>query len=346
VPVWFLLAPIAYLGVIDSASFSYFWFWGEQIGRAGFVFFVFLVLWEWYDLRNRLTVRRNAWRLLVAAAATVSLFVYYWERVMNHEWTESMRVLVTSQLGVSQEAPLSFLLAMDYLLYGLYSILVAALFYGPRNIGAMILPAIYAAGSGVLDLMDAFYPEDSLAFMQVWVYVIWDVVVGILYLLGYHGVGAGPVNPPSILLNGNQLSLWGHKGFVRILIFWPSSGVVSMIMYGLILIILLVKLNAPRRRKTAYAILGAFGTYFANVLRITLIVLYLTYISLDVKFFHDAIGEVIFLAWIVGFLYFVVTRENRLARARSMSPTVKGSQLSVSFISEIRHQHGEPRVAP
>jgi thaumarchaeosortase len=290
------------------------------------------VLWEWHDSRKRLVPTRSKWRLLAVVVVTVILLVYYYERVANEAWTDSLRVVLTSQFGVSEKAPLSFLLAADYLLYSLYSIFMVALFYGPGSIRLMTLPTIYSAGSGILDLMDAFYPEDSLAFMQTWVYVIWNVVAGILCVLGYHVTAPGSSALPSFLLVGNRLSLWGYKGFANLLIFWPSSGVVSMIMYGLVLVILMVKLDAPRKRKLVYATIGAAGTYFANVVRITLIVLYVTYVSLDVKAFHDAIGEVIFLSWIVIFLYFVVSRENRLARMALTAKSQEGPTVpSVSL---------------
>jgi thaumarchaeosortase len=132
------------------------------------------------------------------------------------------------------------------------------------------------------------------------------------------------------------LSLWGYKGFIRILIFWPSSGVVSMIMYSLVLVILLIKLDAPIRRKVTYTAIGALGTYFANVLRIALIILYVTYISLDVKTFHDSIGEIIFLTWILGFLYLVISRENRLSRKSAKSPILGRPQVPVNFINGSR----------
>jgi len=346
VPVYFLIAPVVYLVIIDSASFTVFWFWGEQIGRAGFAFIIFLVAWEWYDSRQRLTARRGRWRLIVALTVTVILFAYYWERVMNDAWTYSMRVIITSQFGVSQEAPLSFLLAMDYLVYAIFSLCIVAVFYGPRSIRSMITPATYAIGSGVLDLMDAFYPEDSLAFMQSWVYLIWNVVVGILVVLGFRIASPGSVTPPSILLRGNQLSLWGYKGFIRILIYWPSSGVVSMIMCGIVLIILLIKLDAPMQRKVTYAAIGALGTYFANVLRITLIILYVTYISLDVKTFHDSIGEIIFLTWMLGFLYLVISRENRLSRKSGKSPISGRPQVPVSLINGSRVNSEKQGFAP
>jgi thaumarchaeosortase len=203
----------------------------------------------------------------------------------------------------------------------------------------MATPVIYALGSGVLDLMDAYFPQDSLAFLQIWVYVIWDVVVFILSLLGFqtHPTPlAGAVAPPSVLLQGNRLFLWGYRGFMTLAIFWPSSGVVSMIVYSLVILVLMVKLDAPRKRKVIYALIGALGTYFVNVIRITLIVLYVAFVSLDVEVFHQSIGEVLFITWIFIYLLLVIRMENaryqktkaaRPAQSKPVKSTPKSPKL-------------------
>jgi thaumarchaeosortase len=217
-------------------------------------------------------------------------------------------------MGVSQESPLSFLLAADFVVYALYFVVITAVLYSPSAASVLITPVIYALGSGILDMMDAFFPEDSLAFLQVWVYVIWNVVILIVGVLGFHSVRTpfGPMPPPTVLLEGNHLYLWGFKGFITLAIFWPSSGVVSMIVYSLVIVVLMVKLETTRKRKLAYAIVGALGTYLVNVTRITMIVLYVTYVSLDVEAFHESIGEILFICWIFAYLFVVIRIENRL----------------------------------
>jgi thaumarchaeosortase len=265
---------------------------------------------------------------VVLVVALLVLVVYYYFRVFNgffqrpaidpstntpmdSAFTTYVRVYVTSKLGVSQESTLSFLLAMDYFGYALYCLLATALLYSAQSILLMATPVIYLVGSGILDLMDAYFPQDSLAFLQVWVYLIWNVVVFLLSLIGFqtHGIAVEP-NPPSLLLQGNQLHLHGPKGYIGLAIYWPSSGVVSMIVYSLVILVLMVKLDAPRKRKVVYAIVGAVGTYFVNVVRITLIVLYVTYISLDFEAFHASIGEVLFIIWIFVYLLAVIHYEN------------------------------------
>jgi len=315
-PLVVLLAPVVWLIVIDPGSFSLIWFWGRQIGRAGFAFIFFLVAWDWHDSRRKLKATRTRWRQALALIVLSLVLVYYWERVVNSAWTDYLRVYVTSRMGVSQESPLSFLLAADFVVYALYFIVITAVLYSPSAASLLITPVIYALGSGILDMMDAFFPEDSLAFLQVWVYVIWNVVIFILSVLGFHNAVKtpfGPIPPPTVLLEGNHLYLWGLKGFITLTIFWQSSGVVSMIVYSLVIAVLMVKLEAPRKRKAAYAIVGALGTYLVNVARITMIVLYVTYISLDVEAFHESIGEILFICWIFAYLLVVIRIENLLS---------------------------------
>ena len=279
-PLLQILAPILYLICIDPTSFTQIWFVGQQVGRGGLVFVFFLVAYDFHDSRALFKAKGSKWRYVAVGAVLVVLLVYYYFRVFNgffqrppidpythtpmdSNFTTVVRVYVTSRLGVSQKSTLSFLLAMDYIAYAGYCLIATALLYSMRSIILMALTPIYLLGLGILDMMDAYFPEDSLAFLQVWVYLIWNVVVFLLSLMGFHilsSAGAGPVSLPSLMLQGNRLFLWGYQGFITLAIYWPSSGVVSMIIYSLVILVLLVKLDAPRKRKVVYAIIGAFGS--------------------------------------------------------------------------------------
>lgn len=329
IPLLVIVIPIFFLIIIDPNSFSFIWFWGREIGRAGFLFLFFLVAWDFHDSRSKFRMTRTKWRYVLAGIVVAALLIYYYVGVFN---TDAIRVYVTSKLGVSQQSTLSSLLAMDFIFYGLYIVAITAILYSPSCAALMATPVIYALGSGILDMMDAYFPEDSLAFLQVWVYLIWNVVVFLLSLLGYRtnvNPLSGPVARPAILLQGNRLFLWGFKGFMTLAIYWPSSGVVSMIVYSLVILVLMVKLDAPRKRKAFYAAIGAFGTYFVNVIRITLIVLYVTYVSLDVEAFHQSIGEVLFITWIFVYLLMVIRMENT-RHTRFKAQTIKPQRSSRS----------------
>jgi thaumarchaeosortase len=329
-PLLFIIFPIVYLIVIDPVSFTLVWFVGQQVGRGALVFVFFLVAWDFNDSRKLFRATRDKRKYILLGVILAALLIYYYFRVFNGfferppidpatgtpmdtAFTTYVRVYVTSQLGVSQKSTLSFLLAMDFVLYALYCLMATALLYSVRSIRLMTLPVIYLVGLGILDTMDAYFPENSLAFLQVWVYLIWNVVVFLLSLIGFHtnvDPAIAPLNVPSLILRGNQLFLWGYKGYVGLAIYWPSSGVVSMIIYSLVIVVLMVKLDAPRTRKVIYAVIGAVGTYFVNVIRITLIVIYITYVSSSFEAFHASIGEVLFIAWIFIYLLAVIHYEN------------------------------------
>jgi thaumarchaeosortase len=339
IPLLVIIFPILFLMTIDPASFGLVSFFEREIGRAGLIFVFFLVAWDWHDSRGRFIATHARWRQLLAAIVLISALAYYF--LIDVVNINASRVYVTSQLGVSQESTLSFFAAMDFIVFAIYCLATIAILYSPRTIPLMVTPVIYSLGSGILAAMDAFFPQDSLAFLQVWVYVIWNVVVLLLGLLGFH-TNINPytnstISTPSLFLQGNRLYLWGKVGFMELEIFWPSSGVVSMIVYSLVLIVLLVKLDAPRKRKALYAVIGAAGTYFVNVIRITLIVLYVTYISLDVEAFHQSIGEILFILWIFIYLIVVIRMENISYRKESTpsltKPTSKPGEPKPSSIT-------------
>ena len=355
-PLLFIIFPIIYLIVIDPVSFTLVWFVGQQVGRGALVFVFFLVAWDFSDSRKLFTATRDKKRYAVLVVILLGLFVYYYFRVFNGffqrppidpstgtpmdtAFTTYVRVYVTSQLGVSQESTLSFLLAMDFVFYAMYCMIATALLYSVRSIRLMALPVIYLVGLGILDTMDAYFPQDSLAFLQVWVYLIWNAVVFLLSLMGFHtnvSPATAPLNEPSLILHGNQLFLWGFKGYVGLAIYWPSSGVVSMIIYSLVIVVLMVKLDAPRKRKAVYAIIGAVGTYFVNVIRITLIVLYITYISSNFEAFHASVGEVLFIAWIFIYLLAVIHYENRHNPSQPKSTRMRRTGGTVDRLASSR----------
>lgn len=350
IPLLFIVFPIFYLMAIDPVSFTLVWFVGQQVGRGALVFVFFLVAWDFNDSRKMFKATHEKKRYALVCVFLVALLIYYYFRVFNGlfqrppinpanntpmdtVFTTYLRVYVTSKLGVSLESPLSFLLMMDFVAYAFYCVIATSLLYSVRAVSRMALPVIYLVGLGILDTMDAYFPENSIAFLQVWVYLIWNVVVFLLSLMSFHtnvNYLDAPAHRPSLILHGNQLALWGWKGYVGLAIYWPSSGVVSMIIYSLVIVVLMVKLDAPRHRKLVYGVIGAVGTYFVNVIRITLIVLYITYVSANFQAFHASIGEVLFIAWIFIFLLSVIHYENKHPPKSSVPAAKQRTRKSTS----------------
>jgi exosortase/archaeosortase family protein len=318
----------------DPSSFGLVWFVGREVGRAGFVFVFFLVAWDFLDSRNQFSLNHSTWRYLCAATILIAMIAFYSVNVFD---PDPVRVYVTSQLGVSLNSPLSFLLALEFFSYAFFVLIITGLLYSTKTIPLMSTSVIYSVGTGILATLDAYFPQNALPPLQGWVPLVWNLVVLLLRLFGFHVAslpspaivphmvapncpvfrGLPYQTPPGIAwVNPNVLCIWGFKGFSELVIFWPSSGIVSMIIYSLVIVVLIVKLQAPVSRKLVYALVGAVGTFFVNVIRITTIVLYATYYTAQsglIDAFHNSVGEILFIIWIILYLLLVI----RLEESRS-----------------------------
>jgi thaumarchaeosortase len=171
---------------------------------------------------------------------------------------------------------------------------------------------------GLILSLDSFFPYDTLGFLQGWVSVIWNLVLVLLQLSGVRVL----TNPnafterPWVFLHENRLFISGNTGAMTLAIYWPSSGIVSMLIYTMVIITLLIKIDAPMKRKLVYAVIGAIGTFFVNVIRVFLISYYVAFISIDVNAFHEVIGEVLFLPWVGIFLVSVLRAEGYIGWPR------------------------------
>jgi thaumarchaeosortase len=214
---------------------------------------------------------------------------------------------------------------------------VFGVLFGHKSIKQIPTPIVYAIGSCLILLLDSFFPYGSISFLAGMAPFIASIVVTLLGVSGVHVMKSvyEPVPPPAVYLTGNYLWMRGLPGSVALQINWPCMGVFSMLIYILITAILMVKLDAPRRRKLLYLVVGAIGTFFINIFRIFLIAYYVAFISMDLKIFHEDIGEFLFLAWVVVFLFAIVKVESILSASRS-GVMSRGSRL-LRFLLRTRH---------
>jgi thaumarchaeosortase len=200
---------------------------------------------------------------------------------------------------------LSWTRMWDYIIYTLFVIgMIRFSFNDVKALKFFPTPIVYAIGMAFILLLDSLLPHDELSIFEGVVSVIIFIVV---FMLGYIGVGIKILDPQTVLVFGKQ-------GTLRLLFYWPCVGILSMLIYFLVITILMIKLDISVRRKIVYIILGAVGTFFINVIRIFLIIYYGAFISVNLRIFHETIGEVIFIVWIVIFILIVTEWEGRRKR--------------------------------
>ena len=135
------------------------------------------------------------------------------------------------------------------------------------------------------------------------------------------------------LAKGNLLVLNGLHGPFALQVFWPSAGVHSMIIYTLVMLALLLKMNIPSTRKLIYSAAGTLGTVSVNLIRIISLSLYALVVTTDVKqweAFHSIAGELMFLPWLGIYLGVVLYIENNRSSRLQARATREGADSNQS----------------
>jgi thaumarchaeosortase len=295
--------PILLLLALAPETFGLSWAGFGKLGRGGLLFVLFFLWFELMDFRKVAKPHLNRIRKVAIVILFALALVYFGGLGLAGQFTDFI-YWIGKSLGASGDVSNSFLMAMDYLVVTLYITGLAAAFFSARAILGIFTAIVFSAGMLVMYLLDAFFPYGSIGPLQFWANFI---VAGV----GFLSLGFGlPIYGFS-----NMLTILGKHGTYRLIVFWPSVGVHSMLIYSLVMILLAARLAAPAKRKIIYAIAGVGGTVFLNVIRIFLIAYYgyaYAISGADLDAFHNSVGEFLFPIWIVAFLLIVLNIEGRL----------------------------------
>ncbi|AFU58828.1 hypothetical protein Ngar_c18960 [Candidatus Nitrososphaera gargensis Ga9.2] len=312
-----LIVPIIYTIIVYPDSFSLSW----NEGRGGFLFAMAFIAAELVGLRYRISKTRF---LIVVglAALTTTYFV-----ALPYGLSEYIKNGAT-YYNVSLE--LSWIWMWDFVVMFVYVTSSLVILFGKKWYKIAPAGAIYLAGSAVILALDAFFPFDSLGPLQfiVPIYLIIDEAT--INFIDDYVTNVGPEDPnhPAnpVRATGNLLILNGLHGPFALQVFWPSAGVHSMIIYTLVMLAFLLKMDLPLKRKLIYFAIGTFGTVAVNVIRITSLSLYALVVTTNVReweAFHSVAGEIMFLPWLgiyLGIVMFVENKRMRRMQAESATP--------------------------
>jgi thaumarchaeosortase len=156
-------------------------------------------------------------------------------------------------------------------------------------------------------MVDTFYHYGTVWFLQLLVPPIVSVAAFFLNVLGY--TTTTPFYADGFLLGVTKAG--GHS--MNLLVFWPCAGVHSLIIYTFVFLLFLKNMEISPKRKIAYFVVGAVGTFLANIFRIVSISIIGVNTGPEAsRLFHEYYGELFFLVWIVTYLLVVFLCESRL----------------------------------
>lgn len=307
-----LIAPIIFTLIVYPDSFSLSW----NEGRGGFLFAMAFIAAELVGIRYG-TSRRKF--LVVVGLATVTM-VYF--AALPYGLSDSIRNAAPS---FNVELVDSWVWMWDFVVMSAFVTSSLAVLFGRKWYKIAPAGAIYLIGSAAILSLDAFFPYDSLGPLQFIVPVYLQIDQAIIKFIDAYITNIGPEDPASkgtpAIARGNLLVLNGLHGPFALQVFWPSAGVHSMIIYTLVMLAFLLKMDIPLRRKMAYFAIGTFGTAAVNVVRIISLSLYALIVTTNVRdweAFHSVAGEIMFLPWLGIYLGVVMYTESR--RMRQQQP--------------------------
>lgn len=315
-----LIAPIVYTLVAYSDTFSLSW----NQGRGGFLFAMAFIAAELVGLRYRISKTRF---LIVAALAALTIAYFVALPFGLSDYIRNGADFYTVSLVDS------WVWMWDFIVMSVYVASSLVILFGKKWYKIAPAGAIYLAGSAVILALDAFFPFDSLGPLQVIVPVYLQIDQGVINFIDKAIINVGPENPDNpanpATARDNLLILNGLHGPFALRVFWPSAGVHSMIIYTLVMLAFLLKMDIPLKRKLIYFAIGTFGTVAVNVIRIMSLSLYALVVTTNVReweAFHSVAGEIMFLPWLgiyLGIVMFVESKRIRRLQAESASPATR-----------------------
>ena len=286
-----LSSPTIFTLAVFPDSFSLSW----NQGRGGFLFATAFMVAELIGLK--LGVPKKKLLAVIPLAALTMIYLVSLEFGLR-----DYIISIAPQYNV--QLIYSWTWLWDFVVMAIFLVSSMSILFGKKWIRISPAGPIFIAGTAVILSLDAFFPYDTLGPLQ---YVVPYLVKTNAWIINVLDLGFASARD-------NIMFLKGDHGPFALQVFWPSAGVHSVIIYSLVMMAFLFKMNIPPKRKAVYFILGIIGTIGVNMIRIFSLSLFALKVSTNVaefEEFHSVAGEIMFLPWLFIFLLAVTYVETK-----------------------------------
>ncbi len=286
-----LSSPTIFTLAVFPDSFSLSW----NQGRGGFLFAMAFMVAELVGLKLGVPTKK-----LLAVIPLAALTMIY---LVSLEFgLRDYIISIAPQYNV--QLIYSWTWLWDFVVMAIFLVSSMSILFGKKWIRISPAGPIFIAGTAVILSLDAFFPYDTLGPLQ---YVVPYLVKTNAWIINVLDLGIASARD-------NIMFLKGDHGPFALQVFWPSAGVHSVIIYSLVMMAFLFKMNIPPKRKAVYFILGIIGTISVNMIRIFSLSIFVLKVSTNVaefEEFHSVAGEIMFLPWLFIFLLVVTYVETK-----------------------------------
>ena len=294
-----IASPILFVLAVYPDSFSMSW----NQGRGGFLFGLAFIVAEIIGIK--FIVSRT--RLIFGIPLAIATIIYFVLLDFGlHDYIINAAPAFNVQLIYSWEW------FWDFLVITIFAISASILMFGKKWIRIVIAGPVFLGGSAIILSLDAFFPYDTLGPLQ---YFVPHLVQTNVWIINAFELGTATARD-------NLMFLQGDHGPFALQVFWPSAGVHSVVIYSLVMMAFLLKMNIKQNRKIMYFGLGIIGTIVINLIRIFSLSVFALKVSTNpVEFeeYHSVAGEIMFLPWLFGFLLVVTIIETKRMKKKEAS---------------------------
>lgn len=321
-PIVAFAIPLYILYTLKPLSFEATW-----KGRTFYLFFMWLIILETILSLKKPKPMLGRFKILkIAVLGVVLALPTVYVIGANYSGLNAAIKSFATQYGIvnpSAEIPLS----TEYLALAILSIAVLALNYGVQGLPDFSIAPAFLGAIGFIYILDGFYPNGKFAPFQMIVPATTQLATGILKMMGYTTrVGYIANNPTYGSLT--TLSVTGSAGgTASAAIAWPCSGIESLIIYTITILLFLRKSTYPAWLKLTFFSIGAVVTYFINALRIaTLFIIGVDnsasggIISPAASLFHNYYGQLYSVTWIILYPVLIIGLQLLSNKIRAPKP--------------------------
>jgi thaumarchaeosortase len=308
-PLVSFAVPLLWLFLLNPASFDALW-----KGRTFQLFFVWLILLElilgWETLQKRRINKptKNKLTVLLIALLLPTLYV-----VISNYFGLNIAIVDSSKQGGIywyNDMPA----AIEYLVFAGFFSLMTLLILGVNGLKSFAIPVLFAVTVGAIFIIDSVFPNGQFAPFQFLVPATTMLASNTLNFMGY--------NTTLDLSQGNlpQLAVADPSNPLKTVSFgiaWPCAGIESLLIFAVTILLFLKRMPISWQAKTGYLAFGAGVTYLINILRIVSIYLF-TLDGGDVNLFHQTIGPLYPIAWIVTYPLIILGSQSLWSRITNM----------------------------
>ena len=219
-----VISPILFCLVAYPDSFSLSW----NQGRGGFLFAMAFIVAEIVGIKYVIPRKRFLY-CIPLIAITITFFAAL---------PFGLHDYIMSLVDVFGVLEYSWAWLFDFTVIAIFVTSTLAILFGKKWIRIAPAGPIFLSGSAIILALDSFFPYDTLGPLQ---YIVPYFVQANVWVITALDLGVATARDNLMFLNG-------EFGPFAMQVFWPSAGVHSIIIYSLVMMAFLIKIDENSKK--------------------------------------------------------------------------------------------------